>query len=206
MSFHNEISKAFATIREMLLDRKSEDADVEEYAADLNALSPEDAVALAKTRQVFQIDLPSCKCRIIFDLNDRFKVSTIRKYLESAPEAFSKVIVVTKETSSTTSSAIKNVIDSYPSLNIEFFRLLELQFNVSRHTYVPRHEPIRNEDEIVKLCEQYYLKNRFQFPIIQSSDPMARYFNLSHGQLVKITRQSLSASETVLYRCCMKVT
>ena len=65
---------------------------------------------------------------------------------------------------------------------------------------------IFDEVAIGEITKAYNVKSRFHFSIILSTDPMARYLALKHGQLVRISRFSQSSGTYVLYRCCQKAT
>lgn len=84
---------------------------------------------------------------------------------------------------------------------VQCFSRQELAFNVTKHVLVPKHE-ILNTEEKKNVLANYKtpLKN---FPYILESDPVAKYYNMKHGQLVKITRYSASAGNYVLYRTVM---
>jgi DNA-directed RNA polymerase I, II, and III subunit RPABC1 len=196
MDANNEVHKAFATIKEMLRDR---DLDPEGIRC-LQSLSGADVLALSASRNVFFVDLDGCNHRVIFDLNQKFKLADIRKFLEV--EGGRIIIVVTKEKAPP--AALKGVADL--KRDIQFFALKELQYNPSRHMLVPRHRAIRDEGVIEELVTRYSLKSRYQLPIILSTDVMARYLALKPGQVVEITRPSPSAGTYKNYRCCMRGT
>lgn len=102
-------------------------------------------------------------------------------------------------------NAVKGILDAQTAnMQIQLFELRELQFNISHHTLVPKHEPIRDDTTIHSILKTYSLRSRFHLPLILSTDPMARYLALRPGQLVKITRFSPSSGTYVLYRCCQK--
>jgi DNA-directed RNA polymerase subunit H (RpoH/RPB5) len=191
MNFQREVQKSFGTIRQMLEDRGVD-------TASLTSVAAEDLIAASAGKNVFYLDLPSCKHRIVYNMNPRFKLADVRKLLEE--EGPSVFVVVTKDRP--THAALKGVNEL--AKDIQFFQINELQVNISRHTLVPPHEPIRVEQAIASILTTYRVKTRFQLPLILSSDPMARYLALKHGQLVRITRPSPSAGTYVLYRCCMK--
>jgi DNA-directed RNA polymerase I, II, and III subunit RPABC1 len=88
-------------------------------------------------------------------------------------------------------------------LNLQVFDIKLLQFNVSKHELVPKHEVVTDEDEIKRIVEQMCLKNKFQLPIILKADAMAHYLGLKNGDVVKITRVSPTSGEYVMYRCCV---
>ena len=215
MNYQHEVSRSFATLREMLSDRG-------EDVASLETLAAEDVVAMSASRTVFSIDLPSCRTRVIYDLGTKFKPADVRKLLEppaphatpaaaaaaaaaaegaapQPPEAQLRTfVVISREQPS--NAALKGIHEL--GLDVQLFQLRELQYNVSHHESVPRHEPIRDEPAIEVVTKRYGMKSRFHMPLIQSNDPMARYLALKHGQLVRITRLCSTAGEYVLYRCC----
>jgi DNA-directed RNA polymerase I, II, and III subunit RPABC1 len=193
MNYSNEVRKSFATIKEMLRDRGVD-------AETLTSVSPDDVVAMSGSGSVFHLDVPSCAHRIVYDMNPKFKLADVRKLLED--DAVAVALVVTKDQAGPTHAALKGVAEL--GKDVQFFDIRELQFNVSRHVLVPRHEPIRAEPEIEDVLKRYSLKSRFMLPLILSNDPMARYLALKPGQIVRIDRNSPSAGTYVLYRCCMR--
>lgn len=193
MNHHVEVQRSFATLREMLRDRGVSDP------SSLDSVSGEDLLAMAASRNVFSVDLPSCGYRVVYDLNPKFKLADVRKLLEET-EAGVVVVVVTRE--QPTHAARKGVDEL--GKDIQFFDMAKLQYNVSRHSLVPRHEPVRDEAQVETVLKRYGLRTRYQLPLILSTDPMAHYLALKPGQLVRITRPSPSAGTYVLYRCCTR--
>lgn len=84
---------------------------------------------------------------------------------------------------------------------VQVFTLKELQFNPSRHTLVPKHVKL-NEEEVLKVLELYQLKSKAQLPLIMRSDPMARYLGLKQQDVVRIHRVNETSGEALYYRCC----
>jgi DNA-directed RNA polymerase subunit H (RpoH/RPB5) len=188
---NNEVQRSFGIIAEMLRDRG-------EDVSSLSSVSAEDVVAVAGGRTVFHLDLPSCGVRVIYNLNQRFKLASIRKLLDDdSPRVF---IVVCKDRP--VASAIKGVAEL--NKDIQLFDLRELQFNVSQHVLQPQFEPVREDAAINEIVKRYDLESRYRLPLILSTDPMARYLALKPGQLVRIIRPSPSAGSYVTYRCCQR--
>ena len=175
--------KSIITLSEMLYDR----GDVKE--------SEMLASLLLEDKNVFNIDLGK-KYKIIYNLNPRFKTNDIKKLLEEDFENY--IIVVGEKISSTNLKSIQDI-----RKDAQVFEIAELSFNISKHSLVPKHILINNEDEIKKITENYQLRSRYQFPVIFRMDPMAKYLNAKPGNLVTITRYSPSAGEHVVYRCCL---
>jgi len=81
---------------------------------------------------------------------------------------------------------------------IEAFVEFELLCNITRHELVPRHIPLSADEKDV-LLRRYKIKEA-SLPRMVQTDPVARYFGLRQGNVVKIIRPSETAGRYVTYR------
>lgn len=93
------------------------------------------------------------------------------------------------------------ISEAAPRMTIEVFHENELVVNVTKHELVPLHVPL-NAEQKKTVLERYAVKEN-QLPRIQLSDPVARYFGLKKGELVKIVRPSETAGRYITYRLCV---
>lgn len=195
MSTHKrEICNSFRTLTQMMRDRGTPCPDWEQ-------LSGDDVIAIQSGRTVFYVDDVTRGCRLVYDMSFRFRLPNVKKFLDAAGSGMSTFLLVVANPTPAAAKSVRELQD----IQLEMFDVRSLQFNVSHHELVPRHDPIRDESEIEDILKLYSLKTRTQLPLIYSTDPMARYLALRPGQLVRITRRSPSAGVHVLYRCCAKV-
>lgn len=71
-------------------------------------------------------------------------------------------------------------------------------FDLFKHEIVPKHEILTKED--VKELQKKYRINPYQIPRIKASDPAAKMIGAKPGDIIKITRESLTAGSSIAYR------
>ena len=72
------------------------------------------------------------------------------------------------------------------------------KFDITEHHLVPKHEVINKEEKKV-LLEKLNISLK-QLPFILSTDPMVKQLNAKEDDVIKITRKSSTAGESVYYR------
>lgn len=87
-------------------------------------------------------------------------------------------------------------------LRVSFFSIYMLVNNPLKHMMVPKHE-IVDPAYHKELMESMYITSKSKFPEIKFHiDPIARCIGAVPGDIIKITRPSQSAGETIIYRVC----
>ena len=132
--------------------------------------------------------------------DDKVGVKTIKQYCEMMKEAsVSHAILVVKQgVTPFAKTALQEMASTYL---IEHFRDADLLVDVTEHRLVPAHALLSPEDRQA-LLDRYKLRAE-QLPRIQRTDPVARYYGLKVGDVVKIVRPSETAGRYVTYRVCI---
>ena len=119
---------------------------------------------------------------VLISMVEKLNINIIKDYIKLIEQLnIPKCIIVYRD--QITSSARK-VIQNLLHINIEVFTFDELQYNLTLHQYVRPH--IKIKDEELKTISEKYGKN---LPILLSTDPVSRYYNLKRGDIIKIIRK-----------------
>lgn len=185
------VVRSFQTVIEMLIDRGMDLGDLTKDSANelLDAF-------VSNNKQLFDIIINDIK--IVYCLTSKAKWSEVKKHFEDETP-YSLYICIIKDKLSQNNAKMLTSL----KLNMQLFDIKVLQFNISRHELVPKHEIVKDESIIKNIVQQYSLKSKFQLPIILKTDAMAKYLGLKNGDIVKITRVSPTSGEYVVYRCCV---
>ena len=108
------------------------------------------------------------------------------------------ILILRMDITAFAKQALQEVSDN---CHVEHFKESELLVDITEHTLVPDHV-VLGQNEKAELLKRYRLKE-MQLPRIQPNDPVARYYGMKRGNVVKITRSSETAGRYVTYRVCM---
>ena len=87
--------------------------------------------------------------------------------------------------------------------NTEVFFDYELLINLIEHELQPKFE-VLNEQQKKEFYEMYDIEKK-DMAKMETIDPVARYFNLSQGDIIKCIRPSISAGNGFFYRYVKEV-
>lgn len=187
----DKIYKSFNTIIEMLSDREIV------FPTTMDAGQIEKFIMNQSNKPGFEIILGE-KIRLVYYLVSKFKWSELKKFFEEDKKYDLTILVVREKISANNMKQLATL-----GIEIQTFMLKELQINISKHAYVPKHELVKDQREVKNIMETYSLKGKNQIPIILKTDPMAKWLNLKTGDIIRISRPSQSAGYYIAYRCCL---
>lgn len=198
----DEVQKLYQihkTVIQMLRDRnylvtqQEQEITREEFRAKFAEATSRENLMLLKSKK----DDPTDMIFVFFPEADRVGVKDIRKYcVRMKEEGVQRAIVVIKN--NLTPIAKQALAEVAPKYILEQFLETELLVNITEHQLVPKHI-LLTPDEKKVLLEKYKLRET-QLPRIQLTDPVARYFGLQRGHVVKIVRPSETAGRYITYR------
>lgn len=81
--------------------------------------------------------------------------------------------------------ATKKLVNDSIDVKIEVFRLEELQYNITKHKLVPKHQRL-----LPNRAKNFKKKYGLKFATILVTDPISRFYNYSKGDVIKISRKS----------------
>lgn len=193
--------RARRTVLEMLRDRgyMVDQSDVEQEEQDFYEKHGNSPQRDALTLLVQKRDDPTEQIFVFWPADPKVGVKPIKRYMERMNEEdVKRAILVVQQNLTAFARQALSEIQSAEGLTIEQFQEAELLVNITKHVLVPQHIVLTKEEKTI-LLQRYKMKES-QLPRIQLSDPVARYYGLSRGQVVKIIRPSETAGKYVTYR------
>ncbi|XP_039243185.1 DNA-directed RNA polymerases I, II, and III subunit RPABC1 isoform X1 [Pipra filicauda] len=170
-------------------------------------------------------DDPTDQMFVFFPEEPKVGIKTIKMYCQRMQEEnITRALIVVQQ--GMTPSAKQSLVDMAPKYILEQFLQQELLINITEHEVsgvggclqpceglvpvpgssrpllclqlVPEHV-VMTKEEVTELLARYKLREN-QLPRIQAGDPVARYFGIKRGQVVKIIRPSETAGRYITYR------
>jgi len=93
------------------------------------------------------------------------------------------------------------IISGY-STQCEIFKISELMLCIVEHTLVPNHKVLTREESTIMREE--YCANKRDMPLILTTDPVARFYNMKPDEICRIIRPSILTVEAPFYRIVVK--
>jgi DNA-directed RNA polymerase I, II, and III subunit RPABC1 len=201
-SIQEQVAYAFKTICEMLEDRGIKTENLKKIGnTNLEQLSGSQSIFTFEVNENILLIFYLTKMKISEFKNAMF--GKVKDIDTTSMEQYNnkKCIFIFKDEITTQNR--KSILEYWNYDTCQIFHIKELQYNISKHILVPKHELLKNIDEINAFFKKYNIKSKAQMPTIHRDDPMARYLGMSIGDIVKITRPSLTAGFYNYYRVCV---
>ncbi|CAK8532730.1 unnamed protein product [Lathyrus sativus] len=197
-----EITKLYRvhrTILQMLRDRNylvldSEvDMSKKEFKEKFDSDKKENVPTYLKTSK----DDPSDQILVFFARGSKFGIRVITDIREcmEREKVERSILVCQSKPSGPAQIYLRDLTSKH---RIEVFLEDELLVNITEHELVPEHQ-VLTKAEKENLLETYTVKET-QLPRMLVTDPVARYYGLKRGQVVRITRPSETAGTYITYR------
>jgi DNA-directed RNA polymerase I, II, and III subunit RPABC1 len=157
------LEKGIATVKDMLLSREYTDISV--------------------SKNIIRCD----KLMAFFSKEPKITINHIKEFIALLDdEGYNHGIFIYPNTITPSAKKAIDVIDK----TVELFELTEVQYNITAHRLVPRHEKLTG-----LIYQEIKVKYGKSIPYMLSTDPISRYYRYRKGDIIKIERK-----EGVIYR------
>jgi len=136
---------------------------------------------IVDTENIMALKPDGSQIIVFFNESTSFDTKSMKEILSVMNEAgvvHSIVIYKDKVTPAT-----KSTLEQCDDMKIELFAEEDLQINITKHRLQPLFEKLK-DDEIVEFKKSFGLK----FGILRIDRPIARFYNYSKGDVIRITR------------------
>lgn len=131
-------------------------------------------------------------CAFIPRVKTKFNVDKIQEYISILKNmGVNHCIIVYKDN---VTPIAKKVVEESKDIRIELFEQEELQYNITKHILVPKHELLYKKKSVE--AQEFKKKYTAKFPVLLKTDPIARFYAYESGDIIKVTR----SNDIVVYR------
>lgn len=206
-SSNNRILSLYKSRNTILDYMKTLDYDVEEY----DNFSINEIDAMYSNNQLDMIlknRVTDRKMYITYFINKTLRCQSLDEIVEELYDVENiltkkdtLIIITDAEPNDTLCNKTKYLFEKY-GVFVVIHNIKRLQFNILNHIWQPKvHILTAEETEALKTA--YNLKSVQQLPEISRYDPLAMAVALRPNEVVKLTRNSQTALESVYYRVCV---
>ena len=122
-------------------------------------------------------------------------------HIEQVLSQNDELIIITKDEPNETLQKLQRSLFEHDKIYINIISIQRLQFNILKHSLVPPHKVISEEEkELVK--KTYNIENDSEFPSISRFDPVSQVLGIRPGEVFEIERSSKTAIKKKFYRIC----
>ena len=123
---------------------------------------------------------------VFFTNNNKFNVESIQEYISNMKKMeINHCIIVYRDNAT---PVAKKIVEEAIDFHIELFTEDELQYNLTKHYLVPKHEIAYKKNTVG--CSNFKKKYGTDLPVIMKSDPVCRFYNFDKGDVIKIIRRN----------------
>ncbi|GLJ09602.1 hypothetical protein SUGI_0112580 [Cryptomeria japonica] len=140
---------------------------------------------------------PREKICVFFNVNEKLAIKELQVYARRMKDdnVHQAMIIVQGKITSAAKTGIKEISTRYL---LEIFEETELLTNIKEHVLVPEHQILTVEEKNA-LLKQYSVQEN-QLPRMLETDPLARYYGLKRGKILKLIYNGNLTGHYVTYR------
>ena len=203
-NLHKKCYKAVQTVLEMLADRRyvvekatlgiAGERNLELFSDGMHREKDIFFKAISRSKKRAAQHPPICVS--IITCEEKVGVKTVRGIVERCQNQYGTQHLLIVYIENITPFAQKELKNSFPDISTEFFRLDELQYNITKHVIVPNFK-VMKKSERLNLLQTVALRD---LPRMLTTDPVSRYYNWKRGTIVFAECHSIRGHTYTEYR------
>lgn len=122
-------------------------------------------------------------------------------HIEQVLSPDDELVIITKDEPNETLQKLQRSLYEHDKIYINIISIQRLQFNILKHSLVPPHRVI-SEEEKLQVKKTYNIEKDSEFPSISRFDPVSQVLGIRPGEVFEIERSSKTAIKRNFYRIC----